>query len=210
MATLFSDNFNRANEQLTVSANWQLGENASASEATVTSNRLRIAEATAGPTSVRTTTTAHAAVADCKTTITRITGSGYDGGPTVRATASNTFYYLDAYGTNNIEVYRRVSGADTLVGTRNQTHAANDTFTLEVSGTGATVTLKVYRNGVQVSTDLSDTSGARITGAGQCGVMSWVTGNQDYDDFLVEDLAGGGGGGGQPPRSLHQFRLRSA
>jgi hypothetical protein len=96
-------------------------------------------------------------------------------------------YYLDVYNTNTIEVYRRVSGVDTIVDSRTQSHAANDTYTLEASGTGATVTLKIYRNGVQVGADISDGDPARITSAAQTGVIAWVA--QSFDDFLAEDLA---------------------
>ncbi len=187
MATLFSDDFNTGTEPN--STNWT----ESSADWDLVSSRLRCVSNPGAIRFCQTTTSAHAAQTDVKAGVTRITGSGFDGGVAVRTNGANTMYYLNAYGSNNIDVYRRVGGADTLVGSRNQTHAANDIFALEVSGTGATVTLKVYRNGTQVSTNLSDSSGSRITASGQTGVIAW-TEPLDYDDFLVEDLAGGATG----------------
>lgn len=100
---------------------------------------------------------------------------------------------MNVYGSNNIDVYRFVAGASTLIGSRNATHADGDTYGLEVSGTGATVTMKVYRNSSQVGADLTDTSGSRITAAGQTGMGNWSLSVAVFDNFLVEDLAGGGG-----------------
>jgi len=195
MATLYSDNFNRAT--LSTGGFWQAGENITLdTTATIVSSiNLRMSSGST-PSMVRTTTTAHAATADMKVTITRITsGSGFDGGPVGRATGTNTYYYLDAYGTNTISLFRRVAGSDSAsLGDRTSSHAANDNFSIEVSGTGATVTIRLYKNGVKLGADISDNNAARITAAGQSGVMSWVNVNQDYDDFLVEDLGGGGGG----------------
>lgn len=184
MANLFSDNFNRADNSVVDATNWT--ENEPAGTWAISSNQL--ARAGGGFTSIVATTTAHAAIADCKASIKRITGSGFDGGPCVRSTSDgNTMYYLDVYGSDTLEVYRRVSGTDTLVAGRTQTHGASDVYRLEVSGTGATVTLKIFRNGVQVGADISDSNAARITAAGQMGVIAWNA--ENFDDFLAEDLA---------------------
>jgi hypothetical protein len=185
VATLFSDNFNRANSS-SLGSNWT--ENEPGGSWAITSNQL--VRSGGGFTSAITTTGAHAAVADCKASITRVS-SGWDGGPCVRATSTGaTMYYLDVYSTNTLELYRRVSSSDTLVASRTQTHASGDTYRLEVSGTGATVTLKIFRNGVQVGADISDANAARITAAGQTGLICWDVGTAD--DFLAEDLGGGG------------------
>jgi hypothetical protein len=189
LATLFSDNFNRANSATVDATNWT--ENESGSNLwSISSNEL--VRVDSGPSvTVITTTSAHAAVADCKASHKRTNGSGFDGGPCVRATSNGqNFYYLDFYLTDTIEIYRRVSNSDTLLATRTQTHGVNDIYKLEVSGTGATVTLKAYRNGVQLGADISDSDASRITSAGQTGLISWTPSN--FDDFLAEDLAGGG------------------
>lgn len=189
MAVVFSDNFNRANGDITAEANW---DSTNSSPWSIASNQL---SAGSGGTIKRliTTTSAHAAIADCKVSIVRRLGANFDGGISVRDNGADvgteTCYFLNVYGTNNIEVYRRVSGAETLIGSITQTHADGDTYTLEVSGTGATVTLRVYRNGSLLNT-FTDTSGSRITSSGRCAVITFHNGDL-FDDFLVEDLAGG-------------------
>ncbi len=186
MSTLFSDNFNRADSAIVSAANWTENEAGGGAWA-IASNQLSLSGGGSFNTIIA-TTSAHAAIADCRATIKRITGGGYDGGPCVRAVSNgSSMYYLDVYGTNTLEIYRRVASSDTLVNSRAQTHGANDTFSLEVSGSGATVTLKILRNGVQVGADISDGDAARITAAGQMGVISWAT--ETFDDFLAEDLA---------------------
>jgi hypothetical protein len=188
LATLFSDNFNRANSATVDATNWTEFESGG-STWSISGNQL--AAAGGGPfVCVLTTTTAHAAIADCKASIKRITGAGFDGGPAVRAANQNSMYYLDFYSSDTVEVYRVDSGTHNLVGSRTQTHGANDVFTLQVSGTGATVTLKAIRNGVQLGADILDANAARITTAGQTGVIAWAA--ESFDDFLAEDLAGGG------------------
>lgn len=202
MATLFSDAFatlsgtNWTQEQGTWSA---------------TSNQLRVTAVNAYR-EIRTTTSAHAAVANCKASITRRTSSAsFDAGVIVRQSgsgATTSGYYLDAYSGNTVELFRRVAGVDTSLGSRTTTLANGDVYTLEVSGTGATVTLKAYKNGVQLGADFTDTNAARIVAAGQAGVIAWANIIHDFDDFLLEDLAGGGGGGGKP--FLYQRRRRAA
>lgn len=192
MATLFADSFTRADGNLDDDATWASSGSNSWS---ITTNRA--SNNTGGVGSrVLTTTSAHAAVADCKVSVTRRLGASFDGGVTARddgaVFGSMTGYFLNVYGSNNVEVYRRNAGSETLVGSRNSTHAVDDVYALEVSGTGATVTLKVFKNGAQLGADLTDTSGSRITAAGRCGMISFHSGDL-FDDFLVEDLAGGGG-----------------
>lgn len=147
---------------------------------------------------LRTTTTAHAALADCLATVTQADGSGQaDGGPLVRGTtgagSGNTCYYLDVDCVGGAAaVFRRVAGADTLVGSSDGiVEAANGACALSATGTGGTVTIKKYYKGVQVSSDISDTNAARIVAAGQTGILNWNTNNNndcDYDTFSVDDL----------------------
>lgn len=188
MATLFSDNFNRANAEVVDATNWV--ENP-ANDWDIVSNEVQCGTASP-PAFMLTTTSAHAAVADVAVSVTRRTGAGFDGGVVAREQNGTgaTCYYLDCYGTNNVEIYRRVGGSDTLVDSRNTTHADNDVYRMEVTGTGATVTIKVFKNGVQMGADIADTNGSRIVAAGQTGILSWGGAPMQYDDFLVEDFAG--------------------
>lgn len=206
MTTLFSDNFNRA-DSTSLGTSWS----EVAGDWQVQTNQLLISSG-AGFRVCSTTTTAHAAVADCKVTATRAAGASWDAGPCVRlsgAGGSETCYYLDVSGTQDLSVIRRVAGADTDIGDLVQAHSNGDIYALQVSGSGATVTLKVFRNGSQVGADITDTAGSRITAAGQTGVVTWA--GAAFDDFLVEDLGGGGGGSpllSQVESSMHRGMFR--
>lgn len=159
----------------------------------VTGGVLRLS-AGATPRLIRTNSTAYASVADMRVTVKRVAGTTFDGGPTVRhQSGADTCYYLDATGTNAVDVFRRVAGVDSAtLGTRTVAHANGDTLGLEVSGTGATVTLKVYVNGVQQGADILDTNAARIVAAGWGGLLVWSNAsNYDFDDFSVDNLAAG-------------------
>ncbi len=199
MTTLFSDNFNRADNATVDATNWT--ENA-AGDWSIVSNKVR----SVNPLTVLVTkTAAHAAVADCKVSYKRaLTGSSWDTGVLVRTNSTGTTgYFLDPIGTgpsSTMDIWR-IDGAltsDVQIGTTATGLDLNDgdTYALEVSGTGATVTLKAYLNGALVLT-VTDTSGSRVTAAGQTGIINWNNTN-DFDDFLVEDL-GGGGGAVAPP-----------
>lgn len=191
MAVIFSDDFNRA-DSTSLGANWTEAN----SDSSIASNRLQVGPLTGGGTNagrVVTTTSAHAAIADCRVTVTKVSASG-DGGPVARDTgaATPTMYAIDQY-PNVLELYRHnASTSGTLLATGiSGTPAANDVLALEVTGTGGTVTVKSYVNGVLKQT-VNDTNAARITAAGRCGVYSWpaVAGaNTQYDDFSVDDLA---------------------
>jgi hypothetical protein len=86
--------------------------------------------------------------------------------------------------TNNTDIYveRFDSGSGTTIaGPVTQSFASGDWIKLEVTGTGATVTLKVYKalaasptSWTQVGTDYTDTSGSRITAAGAPGMYIYT------------------------------------
>lgn len=145
---------------------------------------------------LKTTTTAHAAIADCRVTARRASASGFDAGIVVRSNVTGSTpstgncYILNIFGTQDIEVIRRVAGVNTTIATRTQAHADGDLFALEVTGTGATVTLKVFINGAQVGANIDDTNAARITAAGQTGFWNFAI-NSFMDDFSVDNLVGG-------------------
>lgn len=83
-------------------------------------------------------------------------------GPTARTVGSN-FYRAVACGVD-VYIQRVISGdgGTTLGSSHAVTLAANDVLRLEVTGTGATVTLRIYKNGVQQGGDETDTSGSRL------------------------------------------------
>lgn len=99
-------------------------------------------------------------------------------------------------------IYRYNDNSGSLVGSLGtQEFSAGDKIGLEVSGTGATVTLRayIYTGGVwtQVGSDVEDTSGSRITAAGYIGAHMNDTANAGrWDDFGGGEIVVGGGGGG--------------
>jgi hypothetical protein len=192
MSAVFTDDFNRANNTA-LGANWNEARN----DSSINTNRMRLGVyTTLGASLVLTTTTAHAAIADCKVQVTQVSGSG-DGGPVARVTnsgATPTYYACDVY-TGACEIYRHDAAASgTLLRTTAVTQVANGVIALQVSGTGGTVTLKQFYQGTQRGADVSDTSANRITSATQTGIYNWATSavNCDYDDFSVDDLSAGG------------------
>lgn len=128
--------------------------------------------------------------------------AGEYGGPAVRCQAgANTSYHVEANGTNfYVSRCNDPNTQTTLAGPVTQTFAAGDVLRLEVTGTGATVTLKVFRalaasptSFTQVGTDYPDTSGSRITTAGQGGIFKYGDqGTARITSFEAGNLAGGG------------------
>lgn len=143
---------------------------------------------------LKTTTAAHAAIADCRVTARRASAASFDAGVVARSSITGSTpsvgsgYILNVFGTQDIDLMRRVAGVNTSIATRTSAHADGDTFALEVTGTGATVTLKIFINGVQIGADVADSNAARITAAGQTGHWSFAA-NSFMDDFSVDDLA---------------------
>ena len=86
------------------------------------------------------------------------------------ATASNTGYRLIG-SADGYELLRFNSGSSTsLASGAGTTFTTSDVLRLEVTGSGATVTLKMFKNGAQIGSDVSDTSGSRITSANRVGL----------------------------------------
>lgn len=207
--SLFSDDFNRADNATVSATNWT--ENA-AGDWSIVSNKVR----SVNPLTVLVTkAAAHAAIADCKVTLKRaLTGTSWDVGVLVRTNSTGTTgYFADPLGTgpsSTLDIWRIDGSLSTDVqigGTVTVDINDGDIYALEVSGTGATVTLKAYINGVLKLT-VTDSSASRITAAGQTGIINWNNTN-DFDDFLVEDLlvpgavivnpiSGGGGAAARP------------
>lgn len=128
-----------------------------------------------------------------KLTINNTGGGGVGIGLLVRcSTSAVTFYRLaiDHAGASNMEIGRTVASAFTSLSV--QTAGAwtdGDTWKFTASGTGATVTLQVYKNGVQVGTDVTDSSANRLlTGQGGIFYSSAAT-SASLDDWDGGSLA---------------------
>lgn len=99
------------------------------------------------------------------TFVTASTGSGVGMGLCVRgSTGANTYYrvVVAGAGAGNVEISKHVAGAFSSLGTITQTFSASDVLKLEVTGAGAAIVLKVYRNGAQIGGDIADSSGSHI------------------------------------------------
>lgn len=97
-----------------------------------------------------------------KITVTGTLGGGRGPGVIVRGDASvNTNYraVVDHAASNNVEVQRIVAGVYTQLATRTTTWVDGDVLRLEVTGTGASRVLKVFRNGTQLGANIADASG---------------------------------------------------
>lgn len=193
MSVIFSDNFNTGTEPNTT--NWL---ERSGDDLDLVGSKVRGISKGAGLSFalMTTTTAAHAAIADCKVTLTQASASG-DGAPAARVTDADTaptMYACNIFA-NTLETLRyNNSNSPTVLQSSGVTSVANGVVALEVTGTGATVTLKAYYQGSQVGANISDTSASRIVSAGQTGVIVYdlTSTVADYDDFSVDDLAAGG------------------
>lgn len=119
----------------------------------------------------------------------------YPGVVARRVSAGN--YYTLYVDSGNYYVSRYDSSSEVVLraGTATTT-AAGDVFKIEVSGTGATVTIKVYRAAaaspttfVQLGADISDTAANRKTSAGFGGIISYSANSSSrITAFTVENL----------------------
>lgn len=155
---------------------------------------------------LKTTGTAHAALVDVQVTARRASGTNFDGCVVARCTITDatsttgSCYFLNIFGTNSVEFFRRVNSTNTQIGgTFTAAHADGDLFSLKVIGNGATIVLTAYINGVQVAT-VNDTSGPRITTGGQTGLVVFHNSTR-FDDFSVDNTIGPATGTGAPVAS---------
>lgn len=114
-------------------------------------------------------------------TANQISNSVYCG-PAVRCqTGANTSYHVETSGGGNYYLSKCVAGSQTtLDGPISATFAAGDVLRLTAEGSGATVSLKVWKAAAasptsftQIGTTYSDTASDRITGAGQLGIFGY-------------------------------------
>lgn len=112
-------------------------------------------------------------------------------GPAVRVSAVADTEYGAAGGcsASTIFVNRIIAGVATEIATRSEAFASAKTVRLEVTGTGATVTLKVFVDGVQNGADITDTSGDRIL-SGDVGITGYSTNGAGGDNWEGGNLGG--------------------
>lgn len=140
--------------------------------------------------------------------VTEMSDAMYGAGPCARMdTVANTFYYARWYtvgATDVIQLYRFVAGAVTQLGSdvnANFTTGTTRALKLEVTGTGATVTVNVYIDGSGTpSITYPDTDATRITATGKAGFRLGYGGSSTpsdttclhLDNFSADDVGGGG------------------
>ncbi len=192
-----SDNFDRG-DSATLGANWTLSTG-SGSDLKIVTNVASNAAASICLTSY---TAATPASADhfSQVTLTLIQGATDDGpGPAVRVLTGSVTGYFVQCNTTEIKLYRVVNGANFTTGSGGgSTHfatysgdgapAANtDVIRLEVSGTGATVSLTVKKNGATIIT-ATDTDATRLVATGNWGL--WSSGDGGADSLKLNDWSG--------------------
>lgn len=192
--SLFTDDFLRANNTA-LGANWTEAQG----DSSINTNALRMAVGAGQPALAYTTTTAHASIANVKVTVTQNSASG-DGGPVARATTGGALprgYAVDVFTASaDIHRFENISSVFSTVLLQHNviTQVANGVIALQVQGTGATVSLTAWYNGVQLTgaTDSSATTATagRIVAAAPTGVHNWTSVaasvNLDYDNFVVD------------------------
>lgn len=90
-------------------------------------------------------------------------------------------YTNDYSGTNKLGLFRYDNDSATALSSADADLAAGDTLCIEVTGAGAAVTVKGYKNDVEV-VSVTDTSGSRITAAGLGGVVGISSAYGDTGD----------------------------
>jgi hypothetical protein len=161
----FTDTFDRANGAL--GANWTNNVQAH----TIVSN---VATGTASQDSLSSYTAQNLGTDHyAQVTLGTMTG-GDNAGPCVRVSGTSGYCYYAMSGAVR-SVYRVVSGAWQLVtsATTPQTNTVGDILKLAVSGTGATVTLTLTRNGAAdtgLGSTVADTNASRIVTGNFAGI----------------------------------------
>ncbi len=127
------------------------------------------------------------------------------GGVIVRADTggAQTYYEFNGNGSD-LKLYLTIAGTGTPLTASLGTVSNGDILKLTVEGSGASVTLKCYKNGELLAT-VEDTSDSGLSGKpGICGLIYGDLENAILDDWEGGDLATQS----QAPRTMHQFSLR--
>jgi hypothetical protein len=111
----------------------------------------------------------------------------------IQTGAVSTGYIFQIDSSTQVSVYRIISGAGTLLGSRTTSTITLGTTIvgISVSGVDATVTLKVYLGdypGTQQGADITDSDAARIVTAGSVGIYAESSGSGGGG---MDDWAGG-------------------
>lgn len=195
-----SDDFNRANGAIGANYTVSLG---SAANITILSNQLEIDNAA----EVLAVRTAETFANDQEVTVTiastLTSGQNYVE-VVVRASGTDgTFVAYSCYtdgasGAGHTEIAEYAGGTPSVLKSVATTFATNDTIGCRVVGT----TISMLKNGSVVDSTTDATLASGKIGVGGYGGTS----------TLMDNLTGGdvaAGGGTQPPRTMHQFRLRT-
>lgn len=129
-------------------------------------------------------------------TITTLSGGYADSRLAARfQSGADTCYWFRRANDGTWALARRVAGVDTDIGSGSLALSLPETWRIEASGTGATVTITVKRGGVTIDT-ISDTNAARITSGTRGGLGGYgASGVVDVrmDNFSFGDLVSGPG-----------------
>lgn len=202
------DDFNRANANLTASANWGTGVYGFGDTTmTISSNKAIPGSVTSNWYRNYWQATTFGPDSEVYATISVAAAAGHFSELSARlqspATTGADAYELEigwTAGNEDLFVYRVVNDVFTTL--RNTSGgfgalAAGDKVGLEVTGAGATVTLRVYANlagagWTQVGTDLADANAARIVAAGNIAVSHQGEVGGAWDDFGGGTISAGG------------------
>lgn len=180
-STVFTDDFNRANENLEASSDWERTVG-SAGDLAISTNR--VVSQSSGSTAYRCVGASLADDQYCQALITGGTSGTSGPGVCVRYSASaSTFYHFrwTESGGSFYALFKSVGGSLTSLATSatGQPTPSADLFRLEVSGTS--LTCKVNGSTVITHTDSSISSGPHG------GVRSFQI-NNEFEDFEMGDL----------------------
>jgi len=132
------------------------------------------------------------------------TGAASNFSPSVRcASASNTHYTLRYFHSDGgcVKIQRWKNGSVAEMASQSDIGRDPRTLRIEVSGTGASVSLVGYYGGESVAISANDDDANRIVDTGYAGIFCIsahnITGNDAYlDDFVaLQGVAAGGAGG---------------
>lgn len=177
MGTMFSDNFNRSDND-SLGSNWHERDG----DWDILSNRLRYA--TNGGQFICLVTSGNITASDYKVSA-KLWRSNFNEGVLGRWTQNEATFNYDAYlalqgGGSDLALYRSVNGSFTLLGTTTSAWTEGDTIMLSMQGT----TIKFYHNGVE-KISVTDSN---VTSQGTAGVRGGGMAGLDFDDYLVEDF----------------------
>lgn len=177
-----SDDFNRA-DTATLGANWT---NTGGTTIGVKSNRCYFGDSYGAGEQhrVRYTGTALAGVDHfVQFDIVTLPASGYgDARIMARFSSATSAYELRRDNGGSWYVNRITSGGETdIMSGSAGAFSAAETWRMEVTGSGATVSIAVYKNGVQQGSTYNDTAASRITTGTTCGIGGYTAGGSPSD-----------------------------